>query len=175
MKTSIIPDHRPTSEDELSAVLRRAYDFAKKNDYEPALTLCNWLLEDPSTRIAGLRQRAAIREHQENLEEAIADLESVIQTVDNEPADSHALGLLYLQQQKYDEATVQLRRGVQQCEEESFDYYLNPCRMLLAYSLIRQKEFKEACRFLDMLPAGYSTYFYDLGSRTKEDLLQQAT
>jgi tetratricopeptide (TPR) repeat protein len=173
MKNTVIPVNRPASEDELSAVLRRAYDFAKKGDYESGLALCDWLIQDASTRIAGMRKRAAIREHQDHIDEAIADLKIVVQVVDSEPADSHSLGLLYLQQQKYEEATVQLRKGVQQCEEESFDYYLNPCRILLAYSLIRQKEFKEARTILQQLPAGYSTYIYDLGNKTKEDLLLQ--
>jgi tetratricopeptide (TPR) repeat protein len=173
MSKSLIPTSRPSNEDELNAILRRAYDFAKKDDYESGLALCDWLIEDASTRVAGLRKRAAIREHQDHIDEAIADLESVIQAVVDEPADSHALGLLYLQQQRYEQATTQFRKGVQQCENESFDYYLNPCRILLAYSLIRQKEFKEARTILQKLPAAYSTYIYDLGSRTKEDLLQQ--
>jgi tetratricopeptide (TPR) repeat protein len=173
MKNTLIPLERPANEDQLSAILRRAYDFAKKDDYESGLALCDWLIEDAHTRVAGLRKRAAIREHQEHIDEAIADLEKVIQAVDTEPADSHALGLLYLQQQKHEKATTQLRKGVQLCEELSFDYYLNPCRILLAYSLLRQKEFKEARTILQMLPSGYSTYIYDLGSRTKEDLLQQ--
>jgi tetratricopeptide (TPR) repeat protein len=171
MKNTLIPLNRPANEDELSAILRRAYDFAKKDDYESGLALCDWLIEDASTRVAGLRKRAAIREHQEHIDEAVADLESVIQAVPNEPADSHAL--LYLQQQRYEQATAQLRKGIQQCEDESFGYYLNPCRILLGYSLIRQKEYKEARITLQKLPAGYSTYIYDLGSRTKEDLLQQ--
>lgn len=173
MKNTLIPLSRPTNEDELNAILRRAYDFAKKDDYASGLAICDWLIEDVSTRVAGLRKRAAIREHQEHIDEAITDLENATQTVDTEPADSHSLGLLYLQQQDYEKAITQLRKGIQQCEDSSFDYYLNPCRILLAYALIRQKEYKEARTILQMLPSGYSTYIYDLGSRTKEDLLEQ--
>jgi tetratricopeptide (TPR) repeat protein len=175
MSTALIPSQRPKNEDELNVVLRRAYDFAKREDYASGLALCDWLIDDADTRIAGLRKRAAIREHQDHIDEAIADLEAVIKTGINEPADAHALGLMYLLQQKYDQATVLLRSGVARCEEAKFDYYLNPCRILLGYSLIRQRDFKEARSILHLLPAGYSTHIYGTGMKSKEDLLEQVS
>jgi hypothetical protein len=68
MNKITLPINRPADEDELESVLGRAYDFAKKGDYASAIELCNWVIDGPSTKVAGLRKRAAVYEHQGDIE-----------------------------------------------------------------------------------------------------------
>ncbi len=174
MKKIGIPQKHPATEQELQALQRRAYDFAKKGDYESANALCNWLIENPPTHVAGLRQRAAVREHQGEVEQAIEDLEAVIAASPDEPADMHALGLLYLQLERDHEADQVLAKGIEICLNEKATYYLNSCRLLRAEALLRLGKKAVALTELAELPTGYAVYVYGRGQRTKEDLTREA-
>jgi tetratricopeptide (TPR) repeat protein len=148
--------------------------MAKKGDYVSAIALCDWLIEEPSTRVAGLRKRAAVHEHRNDVELAIEDLESVLSSVSDEAADMYSLGLLYLQVNRLEEATTILSKGVQVCMDEQFEYYLNPCRILLAEALLRLRRPDAALTELRQLPSGYSTHIHDRGNRTKEMMMSEA-
>jgi tetratricopeptide (TPR) repeat protein len=174
MKSNLIPSTRPATEAELDGLLRRAYSFAKKGDYESSVALCDWLIEEPSTRVAGLRKRASVHELQGDIDQAIEDLEAVISSVADEAADMYSLGLLYLQVDRVDEAVAALGKGVQVCVDEQFEYYLNPCRILRAEALLRLRKADAALIDLAQLPPGYSTYVYGRGSRTKEAMTSEA-
>ena len=50
--------NRPSSETELKAVLDSAYDLACKSRYDEALAVCDWLIQDKTTEVAGYRERA---------------------------------------------------------------------------------------------------------------------
>ena len=169
----IIPQTRPTTELEIQALQRRAYEFAKKGDYESALALCDWLIDSASTRVAGLRQRSAVREHQNEIELAIEDREAVVSARVDEPADMHALGLLYLQVERDREADQVLARGVEVCLREKADYYLNSCRLLRAEALLRLGHKDVALAELEELPSGYTAYVFGRGQRTKEAMIEE--
>ncbi len=170
----IIPQTRPKTETEIQAVQRRAYDFAKKGDYESALALCDWLIDSASTRVAGLRQRSAVREHQGEIERAIEDREAVVSTGVDEPADMHALGLLYLQVDRDREANQVLAKGIEVCLREQAHYYLDSCRLLRAEALLRLGDREVALTELKELPAGYTAYVFGRGQRTREAMIEEA-
>lgn len=174
MNIEPLPFKRPTSESEIQSLQRRAYDFAKKGDYASALAWCNWLIEETKTRVAGLRQRAAVHEHQGKVELAIADLEAVISTAVDEPADMHTLGMLYLQEQRDHEAEEVFAKAIQICMHENAPYYLNSCKLLHAEALLRIGRRTAALAELEALPDDYSAYVYGRGLRTKEALLKEA-
>jgi tetratricopeptide (TPR) repeat protein len=174
MTTEPLPSVRPGTEDELDSVLRRAYALAKKGDYASAIAWCNWLMEEPSTYIAGLRKRASVYEHQGDIQQAVEDLEAVVGSGVNEPADMYSLGLLYLQVSRWRDAEIVLGKGVQVCTAEQFDYYLNPCRILHAEALLRLGQGALALAELELLPDGYSTHVYGKGLRTKEVMTAEA-
>jgi tetratricopeptide (TPR) repeat protein len=164
---------RPTTNAELESLLKQAFKLAKSGDHEKALELCNWLAEDLETKVDAVRMRATIQELAGQFDEAIDDYEEVMAAA-NEPADMHALGLLYLQKDLSNDAARVLKKGIQVCIDEQFDYYLNPCRILYAETLLRLHKAVDALEQLEQLPAGYSTYVYGRGNRTKEALVAEA-
>jgi hypothetical protein len=86
---------RPKSEAELDRILGKAYGYATKHEYPQALKICDWLIQDHPTEIAGYRKRAAVREHMGDIDGAICDLQHVISSNSTEPADFYGLGLLH--------------------------------------------------------------------------------
>lgn len=170
MSFNHFPEKRPASEEELEGILRRAYSLAKKEDYGSAVALCNWLIEEPSTRIAGLRKRAAVYELNNDINSAIEDLETVVSSGVDEPADMYSLGLLYLQISRDGDAEVLLSKAIKVSMHEEFEYYLSSCRLLRAEALLRIKRPKDALDELAQLPEGFSVYVYGRGLRVKETM-----
>jgi hypothetical protein len=82
---------KPKSEEELASILTTADNYACSRNYEKAIELCDWLIQDPATKIAGHRQRSAVRTHMGDIDGAIIDLKYVLETDRLEPADFHAL------------------------------------------------------------------------------------
>lgn len=174
MSNNILPAKRPDTEAELDAISRKAYEFAKKGQYENALSICKWLLDEPSTRVAGLRRRASVLEHCENIEMAIEDLEEILSLGVNEPADMYQLGLLYLQVDRDIEAEAVLGKAVLVSLDKGFAYYLNSCRLLLAEALLRQRKASKALTELAQIPQGFSVYVYGSGNRTQQEMTAEA-
>ena len=174
MSIEPVPKTRPTNEEELDVVLRQAYGFAKKGDYDSAIAWCNWLIDEPSTRVAGLRKRGAVHELRGDVQQAIEDTESVVALVADEPADMYSLGLLYLQTNCGRDAEITFGKGFRICMAEQFEYYLNPCRILRAEALLRLGDGAAALVELDALPPGYSAYVYGRGQRIKEAMTVEA-
>lgn len=164
---------RPTTKAELEGLLKQAFKLAKNGDHEKALELCNWLAEDAEAKVEAVRMRATVQELAGQFDEAIDDYEEVMAAA-NEPADMHALGLLYLQKNLLNDAARVLKKGVQVCVDEQFDYYLNPCRILYAEALLRLHKAADALQQLEQLPSGYSSYVYGCGNRTKEVMVAEA-
>jgi tetratricopeptide (TPR) repeat protein len=136
--------------------------------------LCDWLIQEANTRVAGLRQRAGVLEHQGEIERAIEDLEAVVSAGVDEPADMHTLGMLYLQEQRDREAELVFAKGIQICVRENAPYYLNSCKLLRAEALLRTGRRDIALTELEALPDGYSAYVYGRGLRTKAALVDEA-
>jgi tetratricopeptide (TPR) repeat protein len=166
---------RPTSELELEGTLRAAYGMAIKGDYAEALDLCNWIIEDPATEIAGLRQRAAVLEHMNDIEASIADLRIVTEKFPFEPADFHALGTMMLSVGETSAAVAALSIAIKLGKEKKFTYYENSSFLYRAEAQLKLNLYKEALEDAGRLPAGYGTYISGSGMRTKEQISKEAT
>ncbi len=165
---------RPTTALEVKSLQQQAYAYAMKEDYASAIALCDWLIEESSTRIAGLRVRADVYQHQNENKRAIDDLEVILSCGVDEPADMYLLGKIYLQQGLNTDSEALLKKAVKLCEQLNFEYYLNPCRILLCEALLRLDHPQLALDELQKLSPKYSTYIYGVGNRTKESMEAEA-
>lgn len=165
---------RPKSEDELASILTKAYQYACGRNYEKAVELCDWLIQDPATEIAGRRQRSAVRTHMGDIDGAINDLKFVVEKVHLEPADCHALGILLLQNGATIEAIERFADAVKLAEAANNHYYTNSSILFGAEAKLKNCDFDGAIRDVAELPDGYRAYFSGTGMRSKEDISMEA-
>ena len=165
---------RPNSEKQIQSLQKRAYALACKGHYEDALAICDWLIEEPLTAKAGYRKRAAILEHKGDFEAAIEDLRHLIHSGSDEPADFYALGQLQIQERAFEEAIDVVSKGIEICEAERFDYYLNPLIVMRAFACLQKGDVRRTLDDARRLPDGYQTHFYGSGLKTKESLISEA-
>ena len=165
---------RPSSEAKLNALLKSAYDLARKSQYDQALEICDWLIEEKTTEVAGYRERAAIKEHMDDLDGAIGDLKEVISRFDKEPADFHALGLLLLQSGATTEAIEAFGQAISLGEELENHYYTDSSYLFRAEARLKLNDPEEALVDVERLPDGYKAYVPGSGMRSKEDIATQA-
>ena len=166
---------RPSTEVELAAILKSAYDLASKHQYDKALDICNWIIEDPSSEIAGYRERAAIKQHMKDLDGAILDLESVISRFDREPGDFHSLGILLLQNGATVKAIDAFSRAIALGDEADFHYYTDSSLLFRADAHLKRTNFADALADVMRLPAGYKVYISGSGMRSKEQISAEAS
>lgn len=164
----------PKNETELSTLLNTAYAYACNRNYEKALELCDWLSQNSLTRIAGQRQRAAVKTHMGDIDGAIIDLKSVLETDRLEPADFHGLGMLLLQNGSTEEAIEQFSNAVQIGETAGNHYYTNSSLLFRAEAKLKICDFTGAMQDVSGLPSGYKAYFSGTGMRSKEDIDSEA-
>jgi tetratricopeptide (TPR) repeat protein len=165
----------PKSEAELDRILKKAYDYARKLDYPKALEICEWLIQEQSTEMAGHRKRAAIREHMGNFDGAISDLRHVVSNGSKEPADFYGLGLLQLQQGATTEAITSFTKAIELGREVGFDYYTQGSLLFRAEAYLKLCDFKNAIGDCSALPLGYQTYMGSAsGMRSRENILDEA-
>ena len=161
---------RPQSEAELEAILRSAYGLALKNQGNQALALCDWLIEAQETLIPGRRQRAAVLEYLGKLSEAIIDLEFVVSRGSREPADLHALGILYFKSGEMVLADTAFTSSLKLGAAARNAHYKNSSQLFRAQARLTRMDYKEALADAQQLPDQYATYVPGLGMRSKEQI-----
>ncbi len=166
---------RPSSESELEALQKTAYNFACKAQYDEALKICDWLIEEKSTEVAGYRERAAVKEHMGDIHGAIADLQLVVVRAEDEPADFHALGLLLLQNGFTVDAINSFGKAISIGEKTGNHYYTNSSLLFRAEAYLKRADFKDALADVMHLPIGYQTYIPSSGMRSKEQITKEAS
>jgi tetratricopeptide (TPR) repeat protein len=172
--TKCIYTKRPKSEFELNLILKKAYDYAQRSDYETALSICNWLIQDTSTKIAGYRKRAAIHEHMGDVKKAISDLKHVISKYKEEPADYYGLGLLQLKHGCLEDAIDSFSGAIESGNKANNDYYKYGSYLFRAETYLKIKEYNKAISDCNKLPAGYKTYISGVGMRSKEEIIDES-
>lgn len=171
-----MPDiqRRPTSERELETLLKKAYGYAEKRQYEEALRICNWLIEEKSTLASGLRERAAVKEHMGAFEDAIKDLRDLISMNTDEPSDYHQLGVLLLVSGNIHEAIDYFSKAIELGERANFNYYTNSSLLHRAEAELRNGNWEKVNLDCQRLPAGYRVYLRGKGIRTREQIETEA-
>lgn len=165
---------RPTSDQELEAILRAAYGLALKNQSDKALALCDWLIEAQETSMSGHRQRAAVLEYIGNIQDAICDLEFVTSAGSREPADFHALGILYFNLGEMARAELAFTGALELGRAACNTYYKSSSHLFRAEARLKCADYKEALADVRELPDQYSTYMPGVGMRSKEQIAVDA-
>lgn len=165
---------RPTSENEIQAILRMAYGLACKSQYNEALKICNWLIEDKASEVAGYRERASVKEHMNDIQGAISDLQAVVSLFAKEPGDFHSLGLLLLKSGSTVDAIKAFGKAISLCETSGNHYYLNSSLLFRAEAHMKRAEYADALTDATPLPSGYQTYISGSGVRSKEKIISEA-
>lgn len=165
---------RPQSEEELEIILRTAYGLALKNQGPDALALCDWLIDAEETAISGHRQRAAVLEYMGNWQGAISDLELVIAGGSREPADLHAIGILYFKSGEMKQAEKAFTSALELGEAARNSHYNNSCHIFRAEVRLKRTHYKEALADARELPNRYSTHIPGTGMRSKEQISAEA-
>jgi tetratricopeptide (TPR) repeat protein len=165
---------RPTNEEELEHLLGRIYDLAKRGSYVDALKACDVLIEEAATKKAGLRERAAVKEHSGDIAGAVMDLAELIASGSVEPADFHQLGVWTLCTGSAHDAVDYLSKALQLGERAGFHAYTNSSYLHRAEAHLRLGNLAEAFADCAKLPEGYKTYVEGVGMRSKEQIQQEA-
>jgi uncharacterized protein YacL (UPF0231 family) len=167
--------NRPTSESELDAVLRTVVRRVLERKYSEALGICDWLIEDSATAVAGYRERSTVKELMGDSKAAIADLYKVIESGTVEPADFHALGILLLKNgdtvAAVENFTLAIDHGVQQ----KFNYYKDSSLLFRAEAFLKLTEYENALKDASNLPESYVVHVSGQGMRSREAIISEAT
>ena len=165
----------PATEDELAAIYRVAYGHALAGRSEEAINLCNALISHDATKLAGYRQRAAVKEYAADVDGAIQDLQALAAGASEEPSDYYALGLLLLQTGATMAAIQAFSNVISLCKAAGEDYYLNGSHLFRAEAYLRICDYKLALADVERLPVGYRTHVPGTGLRSKESIFAEAT
>lgn len=166
---------RPTSESKLNAILKTVVRRVLDRKYPEALAICDWLIEDPATAVAGYRERATVKELMGDAEAAIADLSKVIESGTVEPADFHALGILLLKNGNTAAAVESFTRSINHGTQQDFNYYTNSSLLFRAEALLKLTDYENALKDASRLPENYEAHVAGQGMRSKEAIISEAT
>ena len=162
---------RPTSEDELEAVLKFVMRRVLERKYSEALGICDWLIDEPDTAVAGYRERSTVKELMGEVEAAIADLKKVVESGSVEPADFHALGILLLKSGDAVAAVESFSRAIDFGVQQDFNYYTNSSLLFRAEALLKLTDYDTALKDASRLPQSYEAHVVGQEMRSKEKII----
>ena len=166
---------RPDSEEELDRVLQSSHSLAAHGKYAEALAICAWLMDDPQTEVAGLRQRAAVKQQMQDPDGAIQDLQGVIALFPHEPGDFYSLGILLLQNGATADAIHAFGGAIKADADAGSSYYTPGALLFRAEAFLKKCDYQEAIADVSNLHPGFKTYIPGSGVRSKEQILDEAT
>jgi tetratricopeptide (TPR) repeat protein len=166
---------RPESEDELDRAIGSSQALASAGKYEEALAVCSWLIEDADTKVAGLRQRAAVKQQMRDHDGAIADLRSAIALFPHEPGDFYLLGILLLQNGATVDAIHAFGAAIRADADAGSSYYTAGALLFRAEAYLKKCDYAQAIADVSGLRPGFKTYIPGTGMRSKEQIFDEAT
>jgi tetratricopeptide (TPR) repeat protein len=167
--------HRPTSESELDALLKTVVIRVLERKYPEALAICDWLIEDPATAVAGSRERSTVQELMGEAGAAIADLNKVIESGTVEPADFHALGILPLKNGDTAAAVESFTCAIDYGAQRQFNYHTNSSLLFRAEAFLKLTDYENALKDASRLPESYEAHVAGQGMRSKKAIISEAT
>ncbi|MDR2688378.1 MAG: hypothetical protein LBB76_01305, partial [Azoarcus sp.] len=153
------------------------YAYARKRDYEKALEICEWLIQDETTEIGGYRERSAVYSHMGDIKAAIRDQQYVISKGSEEPWDFFHLGLLQLEQSLAAQAADSFGMAVAMGDKAEYYYYRESALFFRAVAYLESGDFERAIQNCAEVAADFETYVRTTtfrGMRSREDILNAA-
>lgn len=167
--------NRPTSESDLDAILKTVVRRVLERKYPEALAICDWLIEDPATAVAGYRERSTVKELMGDAGAAIADLAKVIESRTVEPADFHSLGILLLKNGDTTAAVESFTHAIDHGTQQEFNYYTNSSLLFRAEAFLKLTDYENALKDALRLPDSYEAHVAGQGMRSKETIISEST
>ena len=175
MGNCVMESRRPDSEGELDKVIQSSHALAAAGKYAEALAICAWLMEDPGTEVAGLRQRAEVKQQMQDVDGAIQDLQGVLALFPHEPGDFYFLGILLLQNGATTDAIHAFGSAIKADADAGSRYYTPGALLFRAEAYLKKCDYQEAIADVSNLRPGFKTHIPGSGMRSKEQILDEAT
>lgn len=160
--------------EDIKKKLNEAYSLAEKKDYAKALEMCNAVIAAHPSEFDGLRERAAIYSHMNDLNRAIADISTVITQGSHEPMDYFKRGWLHLDNDNPVQAAEDLSKALEIGEENDFHYYDESAYFFRSLAFLRLQRWDEALADCEHVRDDFLIYIKSAGKITKADVVQQA-
>ncbi len=165
----------PASEEELDQIIQTSNSLAAKDRFDEALAICTWLTENKDTEVAGIRQRAAIRQKMRDDDGAIQDLQRVVTLFPHDPGDFYFLGILLLKNGSTADAIRAFSETIRCDAEAGSQYYTDGALLFRAEAYLKSCDYDEAVVDTLNLRSGFKTNIPGSGMRSKEQIFQEAT
>ena len=164
----------PKTQVDLDDLVQRLHAYSERKEFSRALTLCQHLIINKSTRMVGYRERAEIWQDMSEHDLAIYDLKQLAASGSVEPADYYNLGIALLRNTEAKEAVGAFTKAIDLSVEHQSTYYTQSCKFHRAAALLRLGMPKEALEDCNDIEDGYKCFLASEGLKTKEDLVAQA-
>lgn len=159
--------------EEVKKRLQESYAFAKKDNYEEALKLCNEVIRDHPMRLEGFRTRADIYGRMGDYASESENLHKLVALGSKEPCDYYALGQAELLNGNLESAVEALTKAIKLGDEYKNTYYSGASSFLRAEAFLRMKRYEDALADCDQLKEDYS-YYLPSGMKTRVEIIRHA-
>jgi tetratricopeptide (TPR) repeat protein len=154
--------------------LDEAYALATKKSYDKAFAICDAVIQSHPSPPDGLRKRAAIYAHKDDLALAIADMTKAIEQEPGEPGDHFFRGWWYLDKGDAARAVKDLTKTLELGEEKNNHYHDQSAHFFRAAALLRLKRYDESLADCQHVQDDFLIYIKS-GKISKADIVREAT
>jgi tetratricopeptide (TPR) repeat protein len=153
--------------------IKEAYEYAKKEQYEKALGICNQYINDQLDEREGYKQRSLVLARMNNYEDAIRDLNRLIESGSEEPDDFFTRGCYSLEIGNQGDAIDDFTMVIKIEDKYSLSYYTESAYFYRAVANLMAKFYRNTIEDCEKVRDGFRVYV--LGQiRTKEGIIEEA-
>jgi tetratricopeptide (TPR) repeat protein len=142
-------------------------------DYKEALRLCNEVLSEHPSMLDGLRAKARIYAYTGAFNEAIVEMNTVIEQNPKDPGDYFSRGRWLLDSGKWTEALSDMTKTLNLGLELDLDYYTESAYFFRSVALLRLGRHSDALADCAHVRDDFLVHLWD-GKISKSDILEQA-
>ncbi len=160
--------------EEIEKKLDEAYSWARKDDYEKALALCDAVIQAHPSFPNGKRTRAAIYARKGDIDRAIADITDVIAKEPDDPSHYFFRGWWYLDSGNAKQAIEDLTKALA-LGKNNDNYHDESTYFFRATAHLREGRYNEALADCQHVRDDFMIYIKSAGKISKADIEREAT